>query len=57
LAPFLTASAMCVSTFSTRLHVDQRPDHRTRLEPVGDLHRLRGLGEALGEGVVYAVLN
>jgi hypothetical protein len=24
-----------------RLHVDQRPDHRTRLEPVGDLYRAR----------------
>jgi hypothetical protein len=28
-----------------------------RLEPVGDLHRPRGLGEALGEGVLDAVLN
>src|SRR5205085_10011544 len=35
-----------------RLHVDQWPHHRTRLEPVGDLHRTYGLGEALGEGVV-----
>ena len=40
-----------------RLHVDQRADHRTRLEPVGDLHRPGGLGEALGEGVVDAVLH
>jgi hypothetical protein len=28
-----------------------------RLEPVGDLHRAGGLGEALGEGVVNAVLH
>ena len=30
-----------------RLHVDQRADHRTRLEPVGDLHGPGGLREAL----------
>jgi hypothetical protein len=35
-----------------RLHVDQRPDHRTRLEPVGDLNRAGGVGEALGKGTV-----
>jgi hypothetical protein len=40
-----------------RFHVDQWPDDRTRLEPVGDLHRTGGLGEALGEGVIDAVLN
>ena len=40
-----------------RLHVNQRADHRTRLEPVGDLHRTGGLGEALGERVVDAVLH
>jgi hypothetical protein len=40
-----------------RLHVDQRTDHRSRLEPVGDLHRAVGLGEALGEGVIDAVLH
>src|SRR6266446_6363377 len=40
-----------------RLHVDQGPDHRTRLEPVSDLHRTGGLGEALGESVVDAVLH
>src|SRR6202011_487889 len=40
-----------------RLHVDQGADHRTRLEPVGDLHRPGGLGEALGKGVVDAGLN
>jgi hypothetical protein len=39
------------------LHVDQRADHGTRLEPVGDLHRTCGLGEALGEGIVDAVLH
>jgi len=38
-----------------RLHVDQWPDHRARLEPVRDLHRPGGLGEALGKGVVDAV--
>ena len=40
-----------------RLHVDQGADHRTRLEPVGDLHRAGGLGEALDEGVIDAVLH
>ena len=40
-----------------RLHVDQRPDHRTGLEPVGDLHRAGGLREALGECVIDAVLH
>ena len=40
-----------------RLHVDQWPDHRTRLEPVGDLYRPSGVGEPLGEGVVDAVLH
>ena len=48
LAPFLTASAMCASTFSTAFNVDERPDHRTRLEPVGDLHRNGGLRQSLG---------
>jgi len=43
--------------FLDRLHVDQRADHRTRLEPVGDLHRAAGLGEAFGKSVVDAVLN
>jgi hypothetical protein len=40
-----------------RLHVDQRADHRARLEPVCNLHRAGGLGEAFGEGVVDAVLH
>jgi hypothetical protein len=40
-----------------RLHVDQRPDHRSRLEAIGDLHRAGGLGEALGESFVDAVLH
>jgi hypothetical protein len=48
---------MCASTFSTAFHVDQRPDHRTRLEPVGDLHRPGGFSEALGVGVIDAVLH
>jgi hypothetical protein len=47
LAPFLTASAMCASTFLDRPHVDQRPDRGARLEPVGDLHRPGGLAEYL----------
>jgi hypothetical protein len=41
---------MCASTFSTA-HIDERPDHSTRIEPVGDLHRAGGLGEARGKGV------
>jgi hypothetical protein len=56
LAPFLTASAICASTLLDRLHVDQRADHRARLEPIGNLHRAGGLGP-LGEGVVDAVLH
>jgi hypothetical protein len=28
-----------------RLHVNLRPDHRTWLEPVGDLYRPGGLGK------------
>src|SRR5258708_32767084 len=40
-----------------RLHVDQGADHGTRLEPVGDLHGTSGLGEALGKGVIDAVLH
>jgi hypothetical protein len=40
-----------------RLHVDQRADHRTRREPVGDLHRTGCLGQPLGEGVIDAVLD
>jgi len=39
------------------LHVDQRADHGARLEPVGDLHRTRGLGQAVGKGVIDAVLH
>jgi len=40
-----------------RLHVDERPDHRTRFEPVGNLHRPGGLSGALGERVIDAVLR
>jgi hypothetical protein len=40
-----------------RLHVDEWPYHRTRLEPVGDLHRAGGLGQPLGKGVIDAVLH
>jgi hypothetical protein len=57
LAPFFSASAMCASTFSTAFHVNERPDYSTRLEPAGNLHGTGGLGEALGKGVVDAVLH
>jgi hypothetical protein len=43
--------------FFDRRHVDEPTDHRTQLYPVGDLHRTGSLGEALGEGVVDAVLH
>jgi hypothetical protein len=33
------------------------PNHRTGLEPVGDLHRACGLGEPLGKGVMDAILH
>ena len=56
-APFLTASAMCASTFSTAFNVDERPDHRTRLEPIGDLHGTGGFGEPLGKRVIDAILH
>jgi hypothetical protein len=39
-----------------RLHVDQRPDHPTRLSPVGTFIP-GGLGQPLGEGVIDAVLR
>jgi hypothetical protein len=49
---------MCASTFSTAcLHVDQGPITAPGLEPIGDLHRAGGLGQALGEGVVDPVLT
>ena len=48
---------MCASTFSTAFHVNERPDYSTRLEPAGNLHGTGGLGEALGKGVVDAVLH
>jgi hypothetical protein len=56
LAPFFKASAMCASTFSTAFMSISGPI-TARLEPVGDLHRPGGLSEALGEGVVDAVLH
>jgi hypothetical protein len=40
-----------------RLHVDQWPNDRAPLEPVGDLHRAGGLGEAVREGVIDAALH
>jgi hypothetical protein len=36
-----------------RLDVNERPDHRTRLEPVGKLYRAGGLGEALAVPAVW----
>ena len=42
--------------FLDRLHVDQWPDHCTRLEPVGNLRRPGGLGEPLGKCIIDAVL-
>jgi hypothetical protein len=56
LAPFFIVLAMCASTLLDRLHIDEQPDHRTRLEP-GDLHRAGGLGETLRGGVIDAVLH
>jgi hypothetical protein len=44
--PLLTASAMCASTFSTAFMSISGPITAPRLEPVGDLHRAGGLGEA-----------
>jgi hypothetical protein len=41
------ASATCAATFSTALMAMSGPITRTRLEPVGNLHRAGGLGEAL----------
>ena len=40
-----------------RLYVDEWPDHRARLEPVGHLHRTCGLRKTLRKGVVDAVLH
>jgi hypothetical protein len=37
-----------------RLHVDQWPDHRARLDAVGDLHRPWALGQPLRERVMDA---
>ena len=39
------------------LHVDERADHRTPLEAVGDLHRAGRLREVLRKGIVDAVLH
>jgi hypothetical protein len=36
---------------------NQRPYHRTRFEPVGDLHRPNALGEMLREGVIDPILH
>jgi len=42
LAPLLTVLVICAS------RPPQRPDHGTRPEPVDNLHRVGGLGEAPG---------
>src|SRR5271167_2896418 len=57
LAPFLTASAMCDSTFSTAFMSISGPITAPGSNPVGDLHGTCGFGGALGEGVVDAVLH
>jgi hypothetical protein len=57
LAPLLTRVGDVRLDLFGRLHVDQRADHGTRFEAVGDLHRTRGLGQSLGEGIVDAVLH
>jgi hypothetical protein len=41
---FLHVSAMCASTFSTAFMSIRGPITAPGLEPVGDLHRTRGLG-------------
>jgi hypothetical protein len=51
LAPFLSVSDVRLDLLDC-LHVDQRANNRTRLEPVGDFHRPGGLGETLGNGVM-----
>jgi hypothetical protein len=51
LAPFFDGVGDVRLDLLDRLHVDQRPDHGTRLEPVGDLHGTSGLGQPLSEGV------
>jgi len=56
-SPFLKGVGDAALDLFDRLHVDPRPDHSTRLEPVGDLQRPGGLGEALGKGVIDAVLH
>jgi hypothetical protein len=40
-----------------RLYVDQRPDHRARLEPVGDLHCSGGRSEALRKASYAATVR
>src|SRR5215472_11112600 len=57
LAPFLTASAMCASTFSTAFMSISGPITAPGSNPVGDLHGTRGLRQPLGEGVIDAVLH
>src|SRR6266446_5000328 len=57
LAPFFSASAMCASTFSTAFMSISGPITAPGLEPVGDLHRAGGLGEALRRPVIEAVLH
>ena len=53
-ARFLTAMRL---DLLDPLHVNERPDHRTRLESIGDLRRPGGLGEAFSECVIDAVLH
>jgi hypothetical protein len=55
LCPFFHRAGDTRFDLLDRLHVDQWPYDRTRLEPVGDLHRPGGPGEALVKGVIDAV--
>jgi hypothetical protein len=47
LRPFLTAAAMCASTFSTAFMSISGPITATRLEPVDDLHGASGFARSL----------
>src|SRR6266852_2772988 len=57
LAPFFSASAMCASTFSSAFMSISGPITAPGSNPSAIFNRTGGLGEALGEGVVDAVLH
>jgi len=52
LAPFLTASAMCASTFSTALVSIKGPITAPGANPSGNLHRAGVFKEAGADGIV-----